>query len=350
MAVSLKGIDIRQAGSQVIVEAFLTDAAGDIITAGTTEIRLYRVENDQTLLGYDFASPYDFSSAPADDEGVMAHQVVNSIDSGIWTFEFDELGNWVVNDVYVMWVYNSTASPTTQTRKFQYGGGQGADVMHIEGVDATDQIIALLQQHDDMHDWAFFQTIGSVEFVLGAATDLGGDFDVANSVNPYNWDESNDNFGTYTKGTTTWTDGGGVNGYPSIVANGAWTPLTRDIIIRFVSDGSSETSHLVCLPKGWDGDDMLIRSDGSICGADGRYPGPTPAAALLALGVGSDGRVLSSIDVQPNLNLQPAVGDDNISRQQDVSNISTSSGGANKEAAGDNTSAPIGGVTFVVLS
>ena len=172
MAVALKGIDIRQAGAQVIIEVLLTDVAGDIITGGTTEIRLYRVENDGTLLGFDFDSPYDFTSAPTNDEGTMTHRQVNAIDSGIWTLEFDELGNWVVDDVYIAWIYNSTASPTTQARKFQYGGGQGADVVQLsESTAAADrlELLALYGDYEGRMIW-----FDSVNGAAGAVDNVNG--------------------------------------------------------------------------------------------------------------------------------------------------------------------------------
>jgi len=64
-------------------------------------------------------------------------------------------------------------------------------------------------------------------------------------------------------------------------------------------------------------------------------------------GVGDDGLELMSKDVQTGIQLQPAVGDDFIARQADVSNITATGSAINKPVIADNASSPILGVSSV---
>jgi hypothetical protein len=44
-----KGVDVRQTGNQLIIDAFLQDSTGALVTSGTTVTYIYEVQSDGTL-------------------------------------------------------------------------------------------------------------------------------------------------------------------------------------------------------------------------------------------------------------------------------------------------------------
>lgn len=122
MALADKGIDIRLDNAQLLIRAALTDADGAIVTTGTCTVRIYEVQADGTLFGYDFASPYDFSADPATPTGTPVHRQVNSVDSGIWTLAVTNITDFTDSGIYIVRVSNTTAVPDEQFREFQWDG------------------------------------------------------------------------------------------------------------------------------------------------------------------------------------------------------------------------------------
>lgn len=129
---STQGIDIRQTTGQILFRVSLKDQFGDKITSGTTELRVYRLEDDGTLDVYDWTTN-DFvapGGGTPDDETTMTHRQRRDstgadVDTGIWTTVLSTLTNWTVGQVYIAQVTHSSASPESQEREFQFGGADG---------------------------------------------------------------------------------------------------------------------------------------------------------------------------------------------------------------------------------
>lgn len=130
-----KGIDVRQTTGQLVFRVSLKDSNGAKVTSGTTELRVYRVEDDGTLDVYDWTTN-DFvapGGGTPDDETTMTHQQRRDstgadVDTGIWTAVLSTLTNWTAGQVYVIQITNTTASPESQEREFQFGLSQGDDI------------------------------------------------------------------------------------------------------------------------------------------------------------------------------------------------------------------------------
>jgi hypothetical protein len=126
-----RGIDIRQTASRIILRASLKDSAGVKVTTGTTELRIYRMEDDGTLdvLDWDAGTKDFVASGAVDDEVTMSHQQSNGSDNtGIWTYVMSDatiLANFDEDQVYIVAITNSNATPETQEREFQFGGVEG---------------------------------------------------------------------------------------------------------------------------------------------------------------------------------------------------------------------------------
>jgi hypothetical protein len=141
-----RGIDIRQTADRIVFRASLKDSAGVKVVSGTTELRLYRVEDDGTLDVYDWTTN-DFVAAGAgtpDDETTMTHRQRRDssgadVDTGIWTAVLSTLTNFVTGQVYITQVTNTGAVPESQEREFQFGGVEA-------GASAQEEI------HDAVHD------------------------------------------------------------------------------------------------------------------------------------------------------------------------------------------------------
>lgn len=125
-----RGIDIRQTADRIIFRASLKDSAGDKVTTGTTELRVYRLEDDGTLDVLDWdAGVKDFvASGAADDEVAMTHRQADGVDTGIWTYVLSDatlLASFDSGQVYIAQVTNAGAVPESQEREFQFGGVEG---------------------------------------------------------------------------------------------------------------------------------------------------------------------------------------------------------------------------------
>jgi hypothetical protein len=137
--VATRGIDVRQTASRVIFRASLKDASGAKVTSGTTELRLYRLEDDGTLDVLDWVAKDFVSSGATDDETTMTHQLSNGADNtGLWTYVLSDaeiLANMDEGQVYIVQVTNSGATPESQEREFQFGGVEGDNALQVDWAD-----------------------------------------------------------------------------------------------------------------------------------------------------------------------------------------------------------------------
>jgi hypothetical protein len=137
--VATRGIDVRQTASRVIFRASLKDASGAKVTSGTTELRLYRLEDDGTLDVLDWVAKDFVSSGASDDETTMTHQLSNGADNtGLWTYVLSDaeiLANMDEGQVYIVQVTNSGATPESQEREFQFGGVEGDNALQVDWAD-----------------------------------------------------------------------------------------------------------------------------------------------------------------------------------------------------------------------
>lgn len=146
-----RGIDVRQKENRIIFRALLQDSAGAIVTTGTTELRVFRLEDDGTLDVYDwttnnFVAP---GSGTPDDETTMTHRQRRDssgadVNTGIWTNVLSTLTNWADGQVYLIEVNNSNATPAIQVREFQFGNVQGDQTV----ADKLKAFIQLLARKD----------------------------------------------------------------------------------------------------------------------------------------------------------------------------------------------------------
>ena len=129
---STSGIDIRQTTDRILFRVSLKDADGDKVTAGTTELRIYRLEDDGTLDVYDWTADafVAVGSGTPDDETTMTHRQRRDssgadVDTGIWTAVLSALTAFAAGQVYITQITNTAAVPESQEREFQFGGVQG---------------------------------------------------------------------------------------------------------------------------------------------------------------------------------------------------------------------------------
>ena len=123
-----KGITIRATSGELVFDAFLQDAAGNLVTSGNTYFRLYkRVESDGTLLSFDFNDAAFKSGALTTENLSAAHRKGNNNtrDTGIWTNRVSSLNNFVPGSILYAQVDSTYASPKIQTVKFQWGSAEG---------------------------------------------------------------------------------------------------------------------------------------------------------------------------------------------------------------------------------
>ncbi len=123
------GINIRQSTGRILFRVSLKDAAGAKVTSGTTELRVYRLEDDGTLDVYDWTTN-DFVAPGAgtpDDETTMVHRQRRDstgvdVNTGVWTAVLSTLTNFVAGTIYIIQITNTNAFPESQEREIQFGG------------------------------------------------------------------------------------------------------------------------------------------------------------------------------------------------------------------------------------
>lgn len=135
-----KGIDVRATFSELIFRALLEDSSGNLVTSGTTLLRLYEIQyGDGSLKGYDFATNVFTTAALQTETENMLAQVSNNGNTatGIWTYRLATLTGFTPGNIYIAHITNTAAFPVVQAREFQFGGDQGDLPMLYGKVDGS---------------------------------------------------------------------------------------------------------------------------------------------------------------------------------------------------------------------
>lgn len=122
-----KGIDVRQTANQLIFDGFLQDSSGALVTSGTTTVKLYEVQSDATIKSYDFNDNTFKTTALTTPTLALTHRTGNNAttNTGYWSAALSTLTGFTTGGIYLALVNNSSASPTDQLRKFQFGSAEG---------------------------------------------------------------------------------------------------------------------------------------------------------------------------------------------------------------------------------
>ena len=126
------GINIVQTADRIVFRALLQGLAGAIVTSGTTEVRILRLNDDGSLAVYDWTADQFVAcgAGTPDDEQTMTHQQRRDssgadVDTGVWTRVLTALTAFTKGQVYLVEVTNPNALPTVQMREMQFGGAEG---------------------------------------------------------------------------------------------------------------------------------------------------------------------------------------------------------------------------------
>lgn len=119
------GIDERQNGTPLLIDASLKDSTGALITSGVTLLSLVEVQSDGTFLSYDFFDNTFKAGALTTPTVAMTHQKSNNgtTNTGIWNYVLSTIAGFTVGANYRQIVTNSGASPAQQERAWQFAGG-----------------------------------------------------------------------------------------------------------------------------------------------------------------------------------------------------------------------------------
>lgn len=122
-----QGIDVRQTANRLVFRVLLVDSDGAIVTTGTTNLKLYELQDDGTLHSYDWDDDTFKATALTTEDQAMTHrQGDNSTtDTGIWTYALTTVSGFTAGNVYIAYASNSNATPAQQGREFQFGNAQG---------------------------------------------------------------------------------------------------------------------------------------------------------------------------------------------------------------------------------
>lgn len=130
-----RGIDVRQTSTRIVFRAVIYDSSGVLVTTGTTEIRIFRLEDDGTIDVYDWTADSFVAtgSGTPDDEDTMSAQNYRDstgadLASGVWTKVLTNVGQFTKGQVYIVRVTNTGGSPASQFREFQFGATEGGQV------------------------------------------------------------------------------------------------------------------------------------------------------------------------------------------------------------------------------
>jgi hypothetical protein len=121
------GIDVRQTGTALVIDALLQDSSGVIVTTGTTTAKLYEVQSDGTLKSFDWSDfTFKTTTLTTETQALTVRTGNNgATNTGYWSFALTTLTGFTVKATYLILVANSGAFPPTQMRKFQYGSAEG---------------------------------------------------------------------------------------------------------------------------------------------------------------------------------------------------------------------------------
>lgn len=171
MAVSEKGIDVRQTGAGWTLRTHLRDSAGANLTTGTVNLRLYRIEDGANPLSYDFNDNTFKSTALTTETAAMTHRLGNNgtTDTGVWTYDLNTLTGFTAGAVYLQRVDCATATPVTQYRELQYGSAEGDMTVTSARLDVDVKAINADTNADDRLA-AALTTSNGIDLNMGQAT------------------------------------------------------------------------------------------------------------------------------------------------------------------------------------
>jgi general stress protein 26 len=134
---AFRGVDIRETGDRIVFRALLQGSTGAVLATGTTNLKLYELQSDASLKSYDFNDNTFKTTALTTENRAMTHRTGNNgaTNTGIWTTSLTTLTGFTAGNIYFAAVTNTSASPATQVREFQFGAGSGA-LDPYDGADA----------------------------------------------------------------------------------------------------------------------------------------------------------------------------------------------------------------------
>lgn len=132
-----KGINVRQTtGSTLLFDCLLQDAAGELVTTGTTTLYLYELQSDGTIKTFDFSNNIFTSGSVVGETRSMTHRTGNNgtTNTGIWTTIVSGSSAFTAftdGAMYYARTKSASAIPADQVTKFQFGGFEGDTTLSV---------------------------------------------------------------------------------------------------------------------------------------------------------------------------------------------------------------------------
>ncbi|MBL8880647.1 MAG: hypothetical protein JNG88_16160 [Phycisphaerales bacterium] len=130
-----RGIDIRESVGPLLVRAMFQDAGGAMVTSGSATYRLFELQADGTLKSFDFNDNTLKTGALTTATAALTHRTGNNgtYSTGVWTAALSNVAGFTKGKIYFVECEHASASPTKQTREFQWGQGEGDtyDEIHL---------------------------------------------------------------------------------------------------------------------------------------------------------------------------------------------------------------------------
>lgn len=280
-----KGVDVRQTGNQLVFRAFLQDSAGAKVATGTTTIRIVELQSDGTLKGYDFNDNTFKTTALTTGTLALTHRTTDNgtVNTGIWTNALSTLTGFTVGGIYLLQVNNSGASPTDQTREFQYGSS-------VDDLSLDSSGYVRLQATQTGVTIPNVTTVGSVTGAVGSVTGAVG------SV-------------TGAVGSVTGNVGGNVTGSVGSVV-GAVGSVTAGVIVATNNDKTGYTASTVSDKTGYSlSNSQSFDTSGSVGSVTGNVGGNVTGSVGSVVGaVGSVTGAVASVTGNVGGNVTGSVG------------------------------------------
>ncbi len=128
-----KGLLCHQTGNELLFTVGQQDAAGALVTGGTTSLYVYELQSDGTIKSYDW-NDNTFKTTTLTTETVsMVHQTGNNgaTNTGYWTYALATLTGFTTGAIYTVLTLNTGAAPQYQWYEFQYGSAEGDEVTTV---------------------------------------------------------------------------------------------------------------------------------------------------------------------------------------------------------------------------
>jgi hypothetical protein len=138
-----KGISVKQTGSELVFDALLQTSGGALVTTGTATVKLYELQSDGTIKTYDFSNNTFGTGTVTTLTANMSYVKANNsaVDTGLYTYSLGTVTGFTVGGQYYAHVNHSSASPTDQLRRFQYGSAEGDLVTWSAGTTGTSALM-----------------------------------------------------------------------------------------------------------------------------------------------------------------------------------------------------------------